>query len=167
MKMIKVYREHLPAVRLIGKRYTDADRKDEGGYRHKWKEWFDNQTADLFKGMKALPGYADVMIGAMRWEEDFEYWIGMFFPMDTEVPEGMAYVDLTERDLGTCWVYGKEATEELYGPEVHNQCIRLLKEEGMNPTAANWSFERYHCKRFTKPDEKGNVILDYCITLEE
>lgn len=39
MKIIKVYREHMPALRLIGKRYTDADRKDEGGYAHKWKEW--------------------------------------------------------------------------------------------------------------------------------
>lgn len=167
MKIIKVYQEHLPEVRLIGKRYTDADRKDEGGYRHKWKEWFKENTADAFVGMKALPGYANVMIGAMRCDEAFEYWIGMFFPTDTEVPEGMDFADLPKGDLGTCWIYGKESTGELYGPDVHNQCVRLLKEEGMTPAKKGWCFERYHCSRFSNPDEKGNVILDYCFYLEE
>jgi len=167
MKIIKVYREHMPALRLIGKRYTDADRKDEGGYAHKWKEWFDNNTANQFVGMKSLPGYEEVMIGCMRCDEDFEYWIGMFFPPETEVPEGMEYADIPKGDLGTCWIYGKESTGELYGPEVHSQCIRLLKEEGMAPTEKGWCFERYHSTRFTECDKKGNVILDYCVYLDE
>lgn len=79
----------------------------------------------------------------------------------------MDYVDLIKWELETCWISGKEAAGGLYGPEVHNQCLRLLKEEGMNPITSDWNFERYDCKRFAKPDEKGDVILDYCITLEK
>ena len=30
----------------------------------------------------------------------------------------------------------------------------------------DWCFERYNCPRFTTPDEKGNVILDYGISIE-
>ncbi len=39
-EIIKVYKEHLPSLRLIGKRYTEADRV--GSFGHKWGEWFEN-----------------------------------------------------------------------------------------------------------------------------
>ena len=167
MKIMKVYREYIPGVRLIGKRYTDADRKDEGGYAHKWKEWFDQNTAKTFVEMESLPGYEDVMIGAMYCKEEFEYWIGMFFPPETEVPEGFDYADLPKSDLGTCWLYGKESTGELYGPEPHHACMEALKKKGWDPKEEGWTFERYHCPRFTNEDGKGNVILDYCAHLKE
>ncbi|HBT16022.1 MAG TPA: AraC family transcriptional regulator, partial [Firmicutes bacterium] len=32
VEIIKVYRESLPALRLIGKRYTDSDRGIDGGF---------------------------------------------------------------------------------------------------------------------------------------
>ena len=39
-EIVKCYKEHLPALRLIGKRYTDSDRI--GGSRCKMGEWFQN-----------------------------------------------------------------------------------------------------------------------------
>ena len=40
-QIIKVYKEHFAAARLIGKRYTDEDRV-EGLFAEKWGEWFRN-----------------------------------------------------------------------------------------------------------------------------
>ncbi|MGN6714677.1 hypothetical protein [Anaerocolumna jejuensis] len=40
-EIIKVYKEHLPAVRFIGKRYTNTDRCKDGGFGYKWEEWFE------------------------------------------------------------------------------------------------------------------------------
>ena len=34
------------------------------------------------------------------------------------------------------------------------------EEKGWLPSG--WYFERYNCPRYTSPDKKGNVILDYC-----
>ena len=58
--------------------------------------------------------------------------------------------------------YGKE-------DEVHSicwKCWEYIQNEGMEiKTDENGviiSFENCLCPRFTTPDEKGNVILDYC-----
>lgn len=40
-EIIKVYKEHLPAVRFIGKRYTNTDGDKDGGFGYKWEEWFE------------------------------------------------------------------------------------------------------------------------------
>ena len=31
----------------------------------------------------------------------------------------------------------------------------------------DWCFERYNCPRFTSPDNNGNIILDYGISIEK
>jgi hypothetical protein len=31
----------------------------------------------------------------------------------------------------------------------------------------DWCFERYNCPRYTMPDNNGNVILDYGISIEK
>ena len=41
-EIIKTLKENLPALRLIGKRYTNADRDEYGGYGAKWSEWGNN-----------------------------------------------------------------------------------------------------------------------------
>lgn len=38
--ILKTQREVLPAAKLIGKRYTDADRDDSGGFGVQWGQWF-------------------------------------------------------------------------------------------------------------------------------
>jgi len=32
----------------------------------------------------------------------------MFFPAGTPAPEGYAYTDIPEGDIGTCYIYGRE-----------------------------------------------------------
>lgn len=165
-EIIKVYKEHLPLLRLIGKRYTDSDRV-EGGFGMKWGEWYRNGWFGEIEKLGVLPENGDAYLGVMRCVNGiFEYWIGMFFPVGTQVPEGYSFVDIAEGDIATCWVYGKEANGELYGLEPHNMCMDKIAKQGWLLQDEPCFFERYNCPRFTTPDEKGNVILDYCIYIK-
>lgn len=74
-------------------------------------------------------------------------------------------IDIPAGDIGICWIYGNESTGELYGIEPHNACVKKIEEQGWKVAENSWFFERYQCPRFTTPDEKGNVILDYCFYL--
>lgn len=95
-----------------------------------------------------------------------EYWIGMFFPVNTEVPEGFEYVDIEPLDYAVCYLYDKENSSEFYAMDTHNMCLEELKAHDLKRKEDDWCFERYNCPRFTTPDEKGNVILDYAISIE-
>lgn len=167
-EITKFYSQPIPATRFIGLKYGDEDRVG-GGFGSKWGEWFAN---DRFSKLEALlndqlkNSYEDAgaYIGLMRWKdgEPFEYWIGMFLPVGTEVPEGYDYVDMPEAKLGVCWLHGPEG--ELYCKEC--ECAEKLGQEGYeiisDKNGAMWFFERYGCPRFTTPDEEGKVILDIC-----
>ncbi len=165
-EIIKVYKEHLPSLRFIGKCYTNADRI--GGFGHKWGEWFQNGWFDTLEKLGELKEVENGYIGLMRYnvascEDSFEYWIGMFFPVNTTVPEGYGYIDLDESDLAVCWIKGKE-DDGLYA--MHDACIDKYKENGMDSFKVDNKnylcfFERYNCPRFTSPDENGDIILDY------
>lgn len=169
-EIIKVYKEHLPSVRLIGKRYTNADRI--GGFGHKWGEWFEKGWFSVLENLGELTDIENGYLGFMRYNcneqgDTFEYWIGMFFAVDTVVPEGYEYIDLDESDIGVCWIKGKE-NEGLYG--MHEACMTKYQEKGVGTFREDDQgricfFERYQCPRFTTPDAEGNVILDYGIYL--
>ena len=99
---------------------------------------------------------------------NFTYWIGILFPANTEEPEGFCCLDLPEGDVGIAWIYGSEQNGEIYGEKPHKACYEKLREDGrgdLNTNAGGKNtlvfFERYNCPRYTTPDEKGNVILDY------
>jgi hypothetical protein len=166
VEIIKVYREKLPELRLIGKRYTDNDRGTDGGYGWKWGEWFEKGYFKTLEGLGSLPENGDAYLGCMRCNGEFEYWIGMFFPKNTPVPEGFMYAAIPAGDVGICWLYGHENTGELYGAGPHNMCMEKFKEQGWEFADTPWFFERYNCPRFTEPDENGKVILDYGIYLK-
>lgn len=95
-----------------------------------------------------------------------EHWIGMLFPVDTAVPDGFDYVDLKPLDFAVCYLYGKEGSSQFYTMESHDMCLEALAAKGLKRKEDDWCFERYACPGFTSPDEKGNVILDYAISIE-
>lgn len=115
----------------------------------------------------AVSENGDSYIGAMRVVNGvFEYWIGMFLAADSPVPDGYEYVDIAPLDYAVFWLYGDEKNGELYGIENHNMCLEEICRQGWKMTEDCWCFERYNCPRFTTPDEKGNVILDYGIAID-
>jgi len=165
-EIIKVYKQDIPAVRFIGKKYGNNDRVD-GMFGKHWGDWFQNGWFDIIvkqteTDLKTVYEDGDAYIGLMHKNEDghFEYFIGVFMPENTSVPDGYEHLDFTKGTLGVCWVYGKEA--DVYMHE--GECVKKLKEAGYN-ISETWCFERYCCPRFTTPDEKGNVILDICFYL--
>jgi len=171
-EVTKVYKEHFPALRLIGKRYTNDDRED-GGFGKQWKEWM---VGDLFSVMKQTVGvspYDEDTLGLMTMRCDmtgFTYWIGLFFPANTKVPEGYDFIDLPESNIGVGWVRGNQENGEIFGAPPHEAVCKKLGEDNIgkfrNDIAGEGSdiycfFERYNCPRFTEKDADGNVTLDY------
>jgi hypothetical protein len=166
VEVIKVYKESFPSLRLIGRRYIDSDRGAEGSFGSKWGEWFEKGYFKPLEELRSLPENEGAYVGCMRCTDEFEYWIGMFFPEDTPIPNGYMYIDIPTGDVGTCWIYGREDNGEIYGQVPHNMCMSKVIEAGWQFSEDTWFFERYNCPRFTTPDENGNVILDYCIYLK-
>jgi len=175
VKITKVYAERLPSVRLIGKRYTDADRDEHGGYGHMWMKWFEEGWFSQLEQLPAPKGVENGYIGLMGCSgtmNDFEYWIGAFFEAGAQAPAGFEYVDIPEGIVGVCWIKGREDNGEIYGETAHNMCVHKLRDKGFvriredfkGPEKIwNWFFERYNEPRFTEKDEDGEVILDYGI----
>jgi hypothetical protein len=170
--IIKTYKQEVPALRFIGKKYGDKDRVD-GMFGKYWGDWHQNGWFGVLESqgngnLKTIYEDGDAYIGLMRWKEGdpFEYWIGIFMPEETNVPDGYEYKDFPKTTLGVCWVYGNEG--EVYMQE--SKCAKKLEEEGYkivtDSSGAYWFFERYGCPRFTTADEKGKIILDICHYIE-
>lgn len=166
VEIIKSYIEACSACRFIGKRYTPAD-SINGSYGHKWGEWWSKGWFAPLEKLPHLPIVGDSTMAAMRVVEgELEYWIGFFCPAETEAPEGYEAVDIGPRRYAVIWKKGDEHNGELYGLESHNLCLAELKRQGWTRVEDDWCFERYNCPRFTTPDENGEVILDYGISVE-
>lgn len=165
-KIVNVMKESLPALRFIGKRYTDADRGADQGFGHLWREWDANGSFEPLVKLDSADVHENASIGFMRFTHEFEYWIGMFFPENTPVPDGYMSVDLPPGEVGICWIYGRDDTGEIFGPAAHQMCEDKLREAGWELAAEMRVFERYNRDRFDTPDEHGNVIVDYGIYLK-
>ncbi len=163
MKIVKVYRESMPNVKLIGKRYTDSDRDASGTYAGHWQQWFSQGWFDELSQCASAPNVSGDYIGAMRMTDEnggFEYWIGALCAPGAEVPDGFEAETIAACDLGVCWLYGDDKAGELYSMEASDMAMAALKEQGWGFSEKGWFFERYNHPRFTVPDEAGNVILD-------
>ena len=157
MRINKLVRESWPAFRFIGKKYSGPAN---------WDEWWAN---GWFETLEALPlsalnqdGYTEAIHAAAGQPE---HWLGMFFPENTTPPEGFQWVDFPAMDCAVCYLYGSQ--EELFRPEAPNQCLLALAEQGMEHQDGDWCFQRCACPGFTTPDEQGNVILDYIISIQK
>lgn len=168
MKIVKTYKESLPAVKLVGKRFTNEDRDATGTFATYWQQAFQESWFDQLKKGKELLNISDDVIGAMRMGKqtgEFEYWIGIFLATDTNIPAGFEAINIPAGEVGITWLYGNEKSGELYSAEASNLSMKAFAEKGWKYSEQGWFFERYNASRFTVPDEKGNVILDICAYL--
>ena len=135
-EIIKIYRQNVDSLKFIGKKYDNADRTN-GTFKIKlkWDEWFENRRFKIIENK--ISGNPDdtcedgsAYIGLTRNEPgtSFQYWIGMFAPNNTEIPEGFDCIDFPKSELGVCWVYGKE--EHIFlmneGIDIIDQCNEKL-----------------------------------------
>ena len=158
VKLLEIKTETSPAARLIGKKYKNGAN---------WGEWWENGWFATLEAMPTLEINGDAYIGAVHIVDGMpEFWIGMFFPVETKVPEGFDYVDIEPLSYAVCYLQDKEGSGEFYTMETHNRCLEALKAQGLKRKEDDWCFERYNCPRFTTPDAEGNVILDYGIAIE-
>jgi len=172
-EIVKVYRQNIEPLRFIGKKYGNPDRVD-GNFGKLWGQWHANGwfgvLEKLYDGnIKNIYEDGDAYIGLMRWKngELFEYWIGMFMPANTTVPEGFDHIDFPKSDLGVAWLYGKEPEVIAKQDEAPKALVKNGFEIVVGADGAHWFFERYVCPRFTTPDKKGNIILDVCFFIKE
>ncbi len=165
-RIVKVYRESLPRLRFIGKRYTDKDAAGHpAGFASKWVEWFENGWFAPLEALPHIPRDGDAYVALMRKTGDgFGYSIGMFCEADTPVPAGYTYQDLDASDVGVVWIQGNERNGEIY--VYGDEEMDALRANNLFP-AGTWYAKRYVCPRFTRPDENGEVILDLLVWLQE
>ena len=173
VKIVKVYKQYVPALRFIGKKYGDSDRDVNGMFSKQVGEWLKNGWFDFIRkqtdeNLSTLFEDGSADIGLMRWHdaEPFEFWLGIFMPEGTIVPDGFIFHDFPKSTLGVCWLQGKEP--EIYGQE--EKCAKKLMEAGhtiaIDDEKASWFFERWVSSRADIPDENGKIILDICHYIE-
>lgn len=159
VEILEVKRESWPATRFIGKKYKS---------KPNWGEWWQNDWFAILESKERLSFNGDAYIGAVHMVNGMpEYWIGMFFHTDTTVPDGFESVDIGPLEYAVCYLYDKENSGDFYTADTRNMCLETLGTLGLKHREDDWCFERYNCPRFTTPDEKGNVILDYAVSIED
>ena len=159
VRIVEVKKESCAAARFIGKRYENAP---------DWGEWWQNDWFSILEKTERLSFNGDAYIGAVRVVNGMpERWIGMFFPADVLVPDGFDYADIEPMEYAVFYLCDKENSSDFYSFETHQMCLEELKALGLKRKEDDWCFERYNCPRFTTPDENGNVILDYGVSIEK
>jgi len=107
-EIINTYKQSVPAMRFIGRKYSDS---------YAWDEWYEK---DLFGELeRAVDGEKviynlyedwDAYIGMLHLDNTFntlEYWIGEFVAAGTQVPDGFLSIDYPARNFGVCWISGE------------------------------------------------------------
>ena len=115
VKLLEIKKESCPATRLIGRKYTGAPN---------WGEWFQNDWFSALEVNPRIPLNGDAYIGAVHIVNGMpERWIGMFFPVDTQVPEGFEFIDIEALDYAVCYLSDKEGSGDFFTMETHNMCL--------------------------------------------
>ena len=171
-EITRVYKEHFPALRLIGKRYTNADRGANGTFGNRWDEWCQN---GWFAELAKLGSSDQVDNGALglithrsghqgMGHDEFAYWIGLFFPAGTAVPDGFDHLDLPESDIGMAWIRSDDRTGEIFGhapaAAAHSQLVaqgNIRFRENIGDEKMTVCFERYNNPRFDTRDA-GDIV---------
>lgn len=164
-KVVKVVKENMPQVKLVGKKYGDSDRDEMGFFAKQWQDWYSSDSCTpILKTAKSIEGISENIVGAMRMTKDgFEYWIGRLMATDSDVPEGYDSTIIDAGELVACHVKGNPDNGDIYGPEVVEICKEAREANDIKVNDMDtWFYERYDEERFMNPDENGDVILDVC-----
>jgi len=164
--IFKTYRQEMPALRFIGKKFTEP--YDDSFYKRaltnldnwRWNHLFDEIEKQIDKEPKTIyQGGDSYNILYRKNYKVIEYWIGMFTPKGTNTPMGYEKIDFPKSTLEVYRVYGKRDSIINYDAE----CRRKIAEHGIcRQDEINWFFQRFNWHRFFEEDKYGKRILEYC-----
>jgi len=159
----KIYKQELPALRFIGKKCIETSEKvNVLNLLDNWQlnNWFGAIEKQSAIDYKTFFEGADAYINLVRKKEggNFEHWMGMFLPTETEVPQGYEATDFPKMTICVCNVYGKR--DEIVDYE--KECRNKLIEEGFAPENAQWYFRRFNWREFFGEDVYGKRLMNYC-----
>jgi AraC family transcriptional regulator len=161
--IFKTYRQEIPSLRFIGKKYIGPF--NDSFYKERRNNFVDWRLNHLFTAIEKLSdkdpktiyegGDSYSVLMKSNNSETTEYWIGMFMPKGTDVPEGYEMIDFPKSTLAVCSVYGKWNSIVNYDVD----CMKKLSDEVIGN---NWYFQRFNWRTFFDDDNHGNRILEYC-----
>lgn len=159
--------KELPALKLVGKelRYSrNALMQGDNRIPGLWDQCYaENAFAVLEAQTDCVfdAAHVGVMIDWDRGDGDFSYICGMLMRDDAVVPEGYVSRMLVPTKAAVSWIRGKDVADVC--AKAHELTEQALQAEGYRNDGMSWCMELYNCPRFTTPDEKGQITLDYYI----
>jgi AraC family transcriptional regulator len=161
--IFQTYKQEIPALRFIGRKYTEP--YNDSNKKKALNNFDDLHLNQLFDMIEKLSdkdpktiyegGDSYSILMKSNSSENNEYWIGMFMPKGTGVPEGYEMIDFPKSTLAVCSVYGKR--DSIINYEV--DCRKKLSDEGIGK---RWFFQRFNWRTFFEDDYYRNRILEYC-----
>jgi AraC family transcriptional regulator len=162
----KVYKQKLPALRFIGKKCAEtSERANVLDLLAEWqlKDRFEEIEKQSDVDYKTFFEGGNAYISLVRKKDscNFEHWMGMFMPKDTEVPQGYEAIDFPRSTLAVCSVYGQK--NKIINCEA--ECCDKLAEEGFDIKKERQYFLRFNWRKFFQLDIYGKIELEYCFFL--
>lgn len=157
IEIVKLERRRYPTLRFIGKRYSCDE-----NFAEKWREWREKRWFDALETLGDAAASDGSHVAVKRIQNgELEYWIGMFFAAGAEAPDGYDAVEISAQDYAVFQLCDSEASIECASFETHMLCLKKLENSGLRRKEDDWCFEQYHT-----PDARGNIMLDYGISIE-
>lgn len=167
--LIKFEVMDLPKIYLVGKESKcNIEEHIKGNDRIStfWDKCLTDGTFSTLEKQREYI-YEPAYVGAsLDWDMgygNFSYICGMLFTEGVTVPEGYVIREIGGEKIGVCWIKGKDAADVC--PNAHTLSVQAIKNSGLCPNQMKWSMQLFTNPRFTTPDEKEEIILDYYIPL--
>lgn len=162
-KLIKFEIVDIPKLYVVGKPIS-VKMTEENPIPAFWGKCFEDGTMAVFDQLKDM-AYDDSYVG---WMTDYDmasgvflYIVGMLVKDEIAIPEGFVMRKIEPSCAAVGWIQGQQ------GPDVfasaHDLTQKELENVGHTAEGFGWCMELYNCPRYTTPDERGEIILDYYI----
>lgn len=124
--------------------------------------WKENGWFSVLEGLDNR--YSNDYIGAKRIVNgSLEYWIGMFFLLNTNIPDRFEYIDIDEINLAIFQLQGK--AHKVSSFETHNLCLAELSNHNMIRFEDHWCFECFDDKSIDDIGIEKRITMDYKISI--
>lgn len=167
-KLIKFEVKNFTKARVIGKEVIHILSPDEQNpIPTLWDKMFKDGSFEFLKNLSDSENNQD-LVGWMGdynpATKEFIYIAGVLAKPSTSVPEGYAYRDIPDCQMGIAWIQGEEKNGDIYN-NASELTAKAKNENGYeyDSSAGNFVMEYYSYERYGLPLKKGEneVILDY------